>query len=171
MKKILLLILVISSVQNLFSQDKNGNEETNITTTVITLNLSKPNENSVNHSNNKNKLVVKNRNPLAFNLVNGNPFRYRYVLNYNKVNLFTNETFNPSASDLNINGSGIEKDIDGDGIPDSLDEQPDTPNEMTQDVINSLQNELKNCISVIIHNPVMLAITAYRRFALQNIYD
>jgi hypothetical protein len=60
--------------------------------------------------------------------------------------LFTNETFNPSASDLNINGSGIEKDVDGDGIPDSLVEQPDIPNVMTEDVINSLQNELKNKI-------------------------
>tara|TARA_Y100000815_G_C13296775_1_gene482987 strand:+ start:139 stop:1425 length:1287 start_codon:yes stop_codon:yes gene_type:complete len=148
MKKILLLIFVISTIQNSFSQDKNGTEETetNITTTVITLNLSKPNEKSVNHSNNKNKLIVKNRNPLAFNLVDGNPFRYRYVLNYNKVNLFTNETFNPSASDLNINGNEIEKDIDGDGIPDSLDEEPDSPNEMTEDIINSLQNDLKNKI-------------------------
>ena len=146
MKKILLLIFVISFIQNLFSQDEDGIKETNITTTVITLNLSKPNEKSVNHSNNKNKLIVKNRNPLAFNLVDGNPFRYRYVLNYNKVNLFTNETFNPSVSDLNIIESGIQLDEDGDGIPDSLDEEPYAPNEMTEYVIKSLQNKLKSKI-------------------------
>jgi len=140
MKKILLVILALISIQNLFSQNK----DTNITTTVITLNLSQPNETSVNHSNNKNKLIVKNRNPLAFNLINGNPFRYRYVLNYNKVNLFTNEVFNPSASDLNIDENGIQRDTDGDGIPDSLDESPETLNVFTEDIANALQNELKS---------------------------
>lgn len=144
MNKILLIILVLTSIQNLFSQNKNGDEKTNITTTVISLNLSKPNEKSVDHSNNNNKLVVKNRNPLAFNLLDGNPFRYRYVLNYNKVNLFTNETFNPSINDSNIDKNGYEKDSDHDGISDPFDESPDTKNVLTEDIFNALQNKLKD---------------------------
>lgn len=146
MRKILLLILFLLFFQNLFSQDRNGDSNTNITTTVITLSLSKPSEKSINHSNNRNKLVVKNRDPLAFNLVDGNPFRYRYVLNYNKVNMFTNETFNPSFSDLNIKEKDIQSDTDGDGIPDSFDESPDITNVVTEDIVNLLQGKLKSKI-------------------------
>jgi hypothetical protein len=151
MKKILIIILVLVSIQNSFSQGTETikettittTEETNITTTVITLDLSKPTEKSINHSSNKNKLIVNNRNPLAINLINGNPMRYRYVLNYNKVNLFTNETFNPSISDLNKDEAGILKDTDGDGIPDSLDESPVTPNALTENIIKALQSGIK----------------------------
>jgi len=150
MKKIFLLILAVVSIQNSLSQNKNTTEDTtkvNITTSVITLDLSKPHEKSIRHSNNKNKLVVKNRNPLAFNLINGNPFRYRYVLNYNKVNLFTNETFNPSISDLEVQTENNNLDTDGDGIPDPLDESPETPNALSEDVIVAIQKDLKNKIS------------------------
>jgi hypothetical protein len=140
MKKTILIILVLLCIQNSLAQNKNTAKETNITTSVITLNLSKPGHNSVRHSNNKNKLIVKNRNPLAFNLINGNPFRYKYVLNYNKVNLFTNEKFNPSASDSSITENGIKK--DGDGIFDSI--APNTLNLITEDIVNILQQELKS---------------------------
>lgn len=139
MKKKIIVLFIIISIQSLYSQD--------ITTSVITLDLSKPTDKSVRHSNNKNKLIVKNKNLLAFNLINGNPFRYRYVLNYNKINLFTNETFNPSISDLIIDEKEFKKDEDGDGIPDALDKFPSIQNELTEEIVTVLQNELKNKIT------------------------
>lgn len=139
MKKILLLLVLASFFQNSFAQEgkapsKNGaREETTreIETTVITLDLSTPNPTSLKHSGKENKLVVSNKNPLAFNLINGNPYRFKYVLNFKKINLFTNITFNPTIDDLKKNGdpgdNGIiegQADIDGDGIDDSQDECP-----------------------------------------------
>ncbi|WP_452226430.1 hypothetical protein [Lacinutrix cladophorae] len=68
-------------------------DEQNITTSVITLDLSNPRPNSVSHSGNKKKLIVKNKNPLAIKLINGNTLRYRYVLKYEKENLFGSGAF------------------------------------------------------------------------------
>ncbi|CAN0577139.1 unnamed protein product, partial [Ectocarpus sp. 12 AP-2014] len=140
MKKILLLLVITSFFQNSNAQEdkasskKGANKKKlhQIETTVITLDLSTPHPGSLIHSGKKNKLVVSNRKPLAFNLINGNPYRFKYVLNFNKINLFTNITFNPTIDDLKKNGDadvdGIvegQADIDGDGIYDSQDECPD----------------------------------------------
>jgi hypothetical protein len=112
MKKFLLFLLFSLSIQHAFSQAQggvgnsgtgSGKEDSvpkHITTTVITIDLSLPKSESVKNSDNLKRLVVKNKNPLAFNLINGNPFRYRYALNFKKINLFTNETFYVSAEDL-----------------------------------------------------------------------
>lgn len=156
MKKTLLFLIFCLSIQYAFSQNQSSTKQPvtedvekvkpkkeQITTTVITIDLSTPNPESVKNSNNINKLVVKNRNPLAFKLINGNPFRYRYALNFKKINLFTNETFNPSVLDLKkdpvISGQA---DTDGDGIPDSLDKNPNTPDAITSDIIIEMQNKL-----------------------------
>lgn len=147
MKKIILFLLFYSNIQFAFCQESNKNESAlkevkgEIETTVITIDLSEPHINSVKNSDKINKLVVKNRNPLAFNLINGNPFRYRYALNYKKINLFTNETFNPSALDLEKNTTNQPAlDSDSDGIPDQLDKDPSISNVMTKEVIFAMQN-------------------------------
>lgn len=139
MKNIILILGIL-----FYSQISNSQE--NIKTTVIELDLSKPTENSVKSTSNKNKLVFDNKSPLAFLLTNGNPFRYRYVLNYQKVNLFTNETFNPSIDKIKSSQESlsIEKDEDGDGIPDDLDEAPGVANVITDDIILIMQGDLKN---------------------------
>ncbi len=71
----------------------------NLKTTVISLDLSTPNEKSVNHSGNMKRLVLPNKNLLSFKLENGNPFRYKYILNHRLVKLFSNEHFNPISID------------------------------------------------------------------------
>lgn len=146
MKKILLFLIFSLSIQNIFSQkdtDSGKSKNNQITTTVITIDLSQPHPESIKNSNHINKLVVKNRNPLAFNLINGNPFRYRYVLNFKKINLFTNETFNPSALDLDkYKETQVKKDTDSDGIPDALDKDPSESNPITKDVIIVMQDDL-----------------------------
>ncbi len=68
-------------------------------TTVITIDLSRPHKNSVIHSGGQKRLVLKNKNLLAINLINGNPFRYKYVLNYKKINLFNEKSFSINPSD------------------------------------------------------------------------
>lgn len=107
-------------------------QDDNITTTVITIDLSKPHIGSVNHSGNKKRLVVKNKDLLAFNLVNGNPFRYRYELNFNKINLFSNVAFDPKPEDVfqqdgESEGTDpeIKMDDDGDAVKDGDDKCPD----------------------------------------------
>lgn len=133
--KIIILLLIILTLQAVCAQKDNSIKrrdtlDTNIKTTVITLDLSRPNENSVKHSNKKNKLIVNSKNPLAFNLINGNPYKYKYVLNFTKVNLFTNETFNPTTDDIiKFQDNQTQQDKDGDSL--------------TNEVVISLQSDLK----------------------------
>lgn len=60
---------------------------------MITIDLSRPEKNSVNHSDGLNKLVVKNRHLLAVDLKNGNPFKYTYKLIYQNISLFDSDNF------------------------------------------------------------------------------
>ncbi len=60
----------------------------NIKTTVFTLNLDTPTENSLQSSDSAKRLVIPARNPLAFKLENGNPYKYRYVINSKVVSFF-----------------------------------------------------------------------------------
>lgn len=131
MKRIIFFVAICLFFQYSYSQDKtkttNVTESSdNIKTTVITLDLSSPHSESVQHSGNKKRLVVKTETPLAFKLINGNPYRFRYVLNFNKVNLFTNISFDlpsidPVEEDNTQDSNSVEGntigDQDGDGIP------------------------------------------------------
>lgn len=60
----------------------------NIKTTVFTLNLDTPTENALKSSDSAKKLVLPAKNPLAFKLKNGNPYKYRYVINSRVVSFF-----------------------------------------------------------------------------------
>ncbi|TVZ51526.1 hypothetical protein [Dokdonia sp. Hel_I_53] len=64
-----------------------------IETTIITINLSSPDKNSITHSGGKKRLVVSNKNPLAIKLINGNPLKYDYKLTYNKIDIFGTDNF------------------------------------------------------------------------------
>ena len=90
MKTNTLSLIALLCVTFSFSQKTTDDTEQveNIKTTVIEINLSSPTPQSVYNSNGKKRLVVSNRNPLAVKLTNGNPFKYDYVLNYEKVDLF-----------------------------------------------------------------------------------
>ncbi|WP_438711787.1 hypothetical protein ACSTS3_04215 [Aquimarina muelleri] len=85
MKHSLLFISLLFLVQFTMAQ--------NIETTVITIDLSRPEKNSVKHSDGLNKLVVKNRHLLAISLENGNPFKYTYKLTYQNISLFDSDNF------------------------------------------------------------------------------
>lgn len=70
-----------------------------IQTKVFTLNLGEPTLNSLRDSVNSNsKLVIKAKEPLAFKLVNGNPYKYKYVINHRFVNFFEGQGYNPIDS-------------------------------------------------------------------------
>ncbi|WP_299243061.1 hypothetical protein [uncultured Aquimarina sp.] len=86
---ILFLIIVFSTLQ-LQSQ---------IETAVITIDLSEPFDGSVEISNDKKRLSFDSRQLLSFELKNGNPLRYKYVLNYKEVDLFKDPYYTNALSD------------------------------------------------------------------------
>lgn len=70
-----------------------------INSKVFTLDLGKPHENSITvKDDNSPRLVVKTKEPLAFKLVNGNPYKYKYVINHKLVNFFEGQGYNPLDS-------------------------------------------------------------------------
>ncbi|MFI0429173.1 hypothetical protein [Mariniflexile sp. HMF6888] len=142
MKHLLFFIFLLIFVFNttLEAQDggakpksKCGTEDsTGIKTTVFTIDLGQPDIKSVQNSSKKNKLVFTNKSPIQVKLINGNPFKYRYVLNYNLVNLFFDENLIPFSS----RGIEIDKNV---GSIDSIDEKKVLA---TNDEINTEQNKL-----------------------------
>jgi hypothetical protein len=89
MRKIILLLLVILS----------NNVAGQIKTTVFTLDLGIPSENALQSSNLKSdKLVSKTRSPISFILKNGNPYKYKYVINHKFINFFEENAYNPIDS-------------------------------------------------------------------------
>ncbi|MFY7665674.1 hypothetical protein [Flavobacterium sp.] len=87
-----IILLVVSFVFAIQSQAQ-------IETKVFTLNLGEPTLNSLRDSVNSNsKLVIKAKEPLAFKLVNGNPYKYKYVINHKLVNFFEGQGYNPIDS-------------------------------------------------------------------------
>ncbi|MBQ0733936.1 hypothetical protein [Aquimarina celericrescens] len=90
------------------SGDRSGNENPkDIETVVMTIDLDDPRKKSVKMSNDRSRLAILSRELLAVKLINGNPFRYQYKLNYQSVNLFDDKQYIPdfnreSTSDTNI---------------------------------------------------------------------
>ncbi|WP_291109682.1 hypothetical protein [Flavobacterium sp. UBA6195] len=78
-KIILLILSIVFAIQS----------QAQIETKVFTLNLGEPTLNSLRDSVNSNsKLVIKAKEPLAFKLVNGNPYKYKYVINHDLITFF-----------------------------------------------------------------------------------
>ncbi|UZO81393.1 hypothetical protein NBT05_02715 [Aquimarina sp. ERC-38] len=74
-------------------KEKKTSASKEIETTIITIDLGSPDYTSIIHSGRSKRLIVKNRNPLAVKLINGNPLRYKYILSYEKINLFGSDDF------------------------------------------------------------------------------
>jgi hypothetical protein len=90
MKKniILLLLVLLSNVV-----------QSQIKTKVFTLDLNVPTEKALFGSDTVNtRLVLPSKSPLAFNLINGNPYKYKYVINHKLINLFEGQGYNPFDS-------------------------------------------------------------------------
>ena len=115
-KIILLILSVVFAIQS----------QAQIETKVFTLNLGEPTLNSLRDSVNSNsKLVIKAKEPLAFKLVNGNPYKYKYVINHKLVNFFEGQGYNPldSLKTKSLAGSNSEPTngfIGTEGSPDEI---------------------------------------------------
>lgn len=92
MKKSITIIAVLLFVINSFGQEnkpsKKQSQPKNIKTSVFTLDLGNPSENSLQNSDSSESLVLPSKNPLAFKIENGNPYKYRYVINSKVVSFF-----------------------------------------------------------------------------------
>ena len=64
----------------------------NIKTAVFTINLCDPDTNTLSAKVHRIRLKANTGEPISFELKNGNPFKYKYVINTNMVSFFTNET-------------------------------------------------------------------------------
>lgn len=64
-------------------------------TTIFQIDLARPNDNSITTNRDRKKLAFNIKEPLQVELINGNPFKYTYTLNYNKINLFFDENLIP----------------------------------------------------------------------------
>ena len=90
MKKITLLLL-FALLSNLV--------QSQIKTKVFTLNLEVPTGKALLGSDSINtRLVLPSKSPLAFNLINGNPYKYKYVINHKLINFFEGQGYNPFDS-------------------------------------------------------------------------
>jgi hypothetical protein len=104
MTRILNTIIFFSSIYLLSAQ--------NIKTTVFTLNLGEPNSRSLINSDSNTKLVFNTKSTLAFKLINGNPYKYKYVINHKLVNFFEDQSpnvFDSLMKALNVNAAHTER--------------------------------------------------------------
>lgn len=94
MKKVIILLSVFMIIINsAYTQGKPP--QSKIKTTVFTLNLGEPTKDALSSEDTTIKrLVFPARNLLAFKLENGNPYKYRYVINSRVVNFFEDVKFN-----------------------------------------------------------------------------
>lgn len=78
-----------------------------IKTKVFTLDLGKPHKGSLTVLKENEddtlvditpRLVIKNSELLSFNLINGNPYKYNYIINHKLVNFFEGQVYNPLDS-------------------------------------------------------------------------
>lgn len=80
MKKIYPLLLLCFLIGEVAIAQEKSIGKKGIKTTVFILNLGDPTQNAMLNSDSTKRLIVPTKNPLAFSLVNGNPYKYRYVL-------------------------------------------------------------------------------------------
>ncbi|WP_312298476.1 hypothetical protein [Chryseobacterium sp.] len=88
MKTKILLLLLLGWVGVVYGQIQNK---------VFVLDLKQPHSNSLKAEENdsKNQLVINTKELLAFKLVNGNPYKYKYVINHQFINFFEGQNENP----------------------------------------------------------------------------
>ena len=90
------IILILSFVFAIQSQAQ-------IQTKVFTLNLGEPSRKALLASDSSNtRLIIKSKEPLAFKLINGNPYKYKYVINHKLVNFFEGQDYKMFDSITNV---------------------------------------------------------------------
>lgn len=113
-----------------------------VATKVFTLDLGSPSRYSLTSSDSSTRLDIGSREPLAFKLINANPYKYAYVINHRLVNLFENSGPNPLDS--------IGKIISGKAVPvPPKDTQAAITDQQIQDTdaeIDSINNEIKELL-------------------------
>jgi len=110
-----------------------------IKTEVFTLDLKAPTaQNALTSSGGKKKLVLKTNELLAFSLIDGNPYRYRYVINHKLVNFFENQQTNPFDSIMKVTAtpSAVKPIPVEDNIQEAIEQQ--------EEKIDSINNEIEN---------------------------
>ncbi|MEG0926305.1 hypothetical protein [Chryseobacterium sp.] len=88
MKTKILLLFLLGWVGGVFGQIQNK---------VFVLDLQQPHSRSlrVEDDSSNPRLVIKARELLAFKLINGNPYKYKYVINNEFINFFEGQNENP----------------------------------------------------------------------------
>ncbi|OOG19791.1 hypothetical protein BWD42_07795 [Sphingobacterium sp. CZ-UAM] len=118
---------------------KQPDDKNHIKTRVFTLDLAAPTRNAlVDTECESPRLQIRTREPLAFQLINGNPYKYTYVINHNVINLFGNAGVSPIDS--------LGKLIIGNGTPGAKQEQDDPTTQgiaKAQEELKKLEDDLK----------------------------
>jgi tetratricopeptide (TPR) repeat protein len=89
MRKVLLIVFALGFAVQVWGQE----------TKVFTLDLGEPHKESITvEGDNSTRLVIKTKELLAFKLKNGNPYKYKYVINHKLVDFFEGQGYNPLDS-------------------------------------------------------------------------
>lgn len=89
MRKVLLIVIALGFAVQVWGQE----------TKVFTLDLGEPHKESITvEGDNSTRLVIKTKELLAFKLKNGNPYKYKYVINHKLVDFFEGQGYNPLDS-------------------------------------------------------------------------
>ena len=90
MKRVILIVMGLGFAMQSWGQ---------INTKVFTLDLGEPHKESITvEDNNSKKLTIKSKELLAFKLKNGNPYKYKYVINHQLIDFFGMQGYNPMDS-------------------------------------------------------------------------
>lgn len=140
MKKYLFYLLLLLSFSLSYAQKDTDKLKGTIRTTYFVLDLNSPSESSFQKSNKDGKLSIKSNELLAFKLKNGNPFKYKYVINHRLVDLFEDASYNPYDS---ISQSAFAK---------SINPIPTTSEIQAYDGQNDFSNKCLQAKRIIINN-------------------